>query len=62
MITELRPGLAMNATAICLCSRKVISPPSTTNTAIRSRKTRGDDSLSGSSSFAMRFYAMSLKR
>ena len=53
MISAFRPGLAMNATSICLCSRKATSPPSTTNTSIRNRKMRGDDSLSGSSSFAM---------
>ena len=53
MISALRPGLAMNATSICLCSRKATRPPSMTNTSIRNRKMRGDDSLSGSSSFAM---------
>src|ERR1700687_3838546 len=61
MISALRPGLAMNATWICLLSRKATRAPRTTNTIIRNRKMRGDDSLSGSSSFAINFGAMSLK-
>src|SRR5665213_64914 len=53
IITALRPGLAMKATWICLCRTKAISPPRMTNTSIRSRKMRGLDNLSGSTSLAM---------
>src|ERR1041385_1807151 len=54
-ISALRPGLAIKATSICLCSRKATRPTSTTKTSIRNRKMRGLDSLSGSRSLAMSF-------
>ena len=55
VISAFKPGLAMNATSICLCKTKTIRPTRTTNTSIRNRKMRGDDSLSGSSSLAMTY-------
>ena len=61
MISELSPGLAMKAISICLCSTKATSPPSMTNTSIRNRKMRGEDNLSGSSSFAMNLSAKNVE-
>src|SRR4051794_28811455 len=54
-ISALRPGLARNATWICLCSRNATSAQRTTNTSIRNRKMRGEESLSGSVSDAIWF-------
>src|SRR3954465_11364625 len=53
-IRALRPGLAKNATMICLYSTNRISEHSTRNTSIRTRKIRGDDSLVSSISIAER--------
>src|SRR5688500_14055368 len=53
MISALRPGLAMKATTICLCSTTTIRPHRIRNTIIRTRKIRGEDNLNGSRSRAM---------
>src|SRR5258706_13295069 len=53
-IRAFRPGLAKNATTICLKSTTVTSPHSTRNTSIRKRKIRGEDSLVSSISIAER--------
>src|SRR3954451_1694603 len=53
-ISAFSPGLAKNATMICLYSTNRISEHSTRNTSIRTRKIRGDDSLVSSISIAER--------
>src|ERR1700733_14596613 len=53
MIRALSAGLDMKAISICLCSKKTITANSATNTSIRNRKMRGEDSLSGSISIAI---------
>src|ERR1700712_3872674 len=53
-ISALRPGLAKNATMICLYSTNRISEHSTKNTSIRTRKILGEDSFESSISIAER--------
>src|SRR5262245_33782150 len=53
MISALSPGLARNATQICLYSTITTSAHRIRNTSIRTRKIRGEDSLNGSMSCAM---------
>ena len=48
------PESTVNATYVDPSSTKPIKPPRTTKTSIRNRKMRGEDNLSGSSSFAIR--------
>src|SRR2546423_10457267 len=53
MMSAFRPGLAMKATTICLCSTTTIRPHRIRNTIIRTSKIRGEDNVKGSRSRAM---------